>query len=278
MRSRCPDRYVPGGFLELGRQFIIRATEAPSGESSQTESENPPDTLTDHRVEVADERPQTSSLPVIPRLAVCACDDVAAGGEEDHGCLDAVSGGSVDRRRGSAEAYSHEIISFGFWAGDRNTPFPLLLVHRCRADGTDRAAPSTPQRELDSADERLSRRPPIRGRQKRGRIREGHSSSSCRAPSKRVLPWPAGTWPTRRRRGAPSPPTDLLDEARLPRRALAARPARRRRPHRHRRLPVRLPRPARRRARDAGRRRAARSTAAAGPRVITMRSTSRAST
>jgi hypothetical protein len=80
--------------LELGRQFIIRATEAPSGESSQTESENPPDTLTDHRVEVADERPQTSSLPVIPDLPVCIGEAVVVGGEEDrwleHGEVGAV--------------------------------------------------------------------------------------------------------------------------------------------------------------------------------------------
>src|SRR5947207_5163433 len=32
--------------------------------------------------------------------------------------------GAVD-----AEAYSHEVISFGFWAGDQNTPFPAYYSY-----------------------------------------------------------------------------------------------------------------------------------------------------
>ena len=65
--------------LGLGRQFISKATEVPRGESSQTKPENPPDTLTDQRVEMVDEQPQTSSLSVIHVLAVAVGDDGAAG-------------------------------------------------------------------------------------------------------------------------------------------------------------------------------------------------------
>jgi hypothetical protein len=51
--------------LGLGRQLISKATEVPAGESSQTESEKTPNTLIDHPVEVVDEQPETSSLPVM---------------------------------------------------------------------------------------------------------------------------------------------------------------------------------------------------------------------
>ena len=34
------------------------------------------------------------------------------------------------------EAYSHEVIAFGFWPGDANVPAPHVLhVHRARAGG-----------------------------------------------------------------------------------------------------------------------------------------------
>ena len=63
MRSRSPSccaRWV----LVVGRQFISKAAEAPNRDTGQTEPKNPPDTLTDPKLDKADEQPFTSSLPV----------------------------------------------------------------------------------------------------------------------------------------------------------------------------------------------------------------------
>jgi hypothetical protein len=39
------------------------------------------------------------------------------------------SAGTATTELVSAEAYSHEVISFGFWPGDRNTPFPAFYSY-----------------------------------------------------------------------------------------------------------------------------------------------------
>ena len=67
----------------------------------------------------------------------------------------------------TAEAYSHEIISFGFWAGDRptrslpTTPTP----HPSRA--SFRSSRCSPLSRVDPASERFARHPALRRRQER---------------------------------------------------------------------------------------------------------------
>ena len=59
------------------------------------------------------------------------------------------------------EAYSHELVSFGFWAGDENVPrADLLLVHGARAGRAASATAGTGRRALGRSGLGLMRDPP----------------------------------------------------------------------------------------------------------------------
>ena len=66
--------------------------------------------------------------------------------------------GPVDR-----EAYSHEVISFGFWPGDATSSGGLLVHHRTEPDGL-RQQPLEPARRTGRHRQRLARAPPLRRR------------------------------------------------------------------------------------------------------------------
>ena len=68
----------------------------------------------------------------------------------------------------SNEAYSHEVISFGFWAGDDDRRrCRLLLVHRSRTGWS--AGATAAGRRLDPVGKRIARPAPIRDRPHGGR-------------------------------------------------------------------------------------------------------------
>src|SRR4051812_33782223 len=69
----------------------------------------------------------------------------------------------------TAEAYSHEVISFGFWAGDKNNPLPAYYSYTARTRGAPDHGPSARHGLVDRASEWLARDPPLRRRQERSR-------------------------------------------------------------------------------------------------------------
>ena len=107
----------------------------------------------------------------------------------------------------TAEAYSHEIISFGFWAGDRTNPFPAYYSYTAPEPVGLRGKPFCPRRphgprkptvRSPSSATTTSGALPTRGRR---------CSSSSRARTKPAHHSRAGTSPTRQRNGARFRPT-----------------------------------------------------------------------
>ena len=109
----------------------------------------------------------------------------------------------IDADAVTQEAYSQEVISFGFWAGDdtsatpRTTPTPPPSPKAC---ATNRSRPasgssSAPARWPSSPTTRFAPRP----------TPDRRCSPSCRAPTRRAPASPAGTPRASSRPGAPAP-------------------------------------------------------------------------
>jgi Family of unknown function (DUF5996) len=86
----------------------------------------------------------------------------------------------------TAEAYSHEVISFGFWPGDANTRRSgLLLVYVSGAARPHRPPPRPPDRVLAGRADRLASDPLVRRRPRRIATRRAPGVPPVRIRSRR---------------------------------------------------------------------------------------------
>ena len=128
----------------------------------------------------------------------------------------------IEADRVTQEAYSSEVISFGFWAGDDNLGDAAFYSYTApEPDGVARAAAG--RRSVDGHRQRLARDPALRGGAVLAGPADGRCSRSCRAPTKRARARPAGTRPASSRRGARRPSSSTNCER--PPRAELGRPA-----------------------------------------------------
>ena len=113
----------------------------------------------------------------------------------------------------TAEAYSHEVISFGFWAGDRNRRFPAYYSYTApEPDGLPRQA-LRPRRPSGSPREAARWRSSATTTSGTRPTQRPSCSSSSRVPSRREARWQVGIWLARPPTGVQSRPTGPIAES-----------------------------------------------------------------
>ena len=90
------------------------------------------------------------------------------------------------------EAYSHEVISFGFWAGDQKVREPTYYSYTAPEPAACASSPSPRWRRLDRARRRLAGAASVRGGQDGSTTRGRRCSHSWRAPTRPAPTRPAG--------------------------------------------------------------------------------------
>ena len=121
------------------------------------------------------------------------------------------------------EAYSSELISFGFWAGDDNLGDAAFYSYTAPEPDGLREQPLVGG-EWSGHRQRLAGDPALRGGAHRRRTRGRRCSPSCRAPTRRARAPPAGTRSSFESTWCPTP--GQLEELRTSAAAAFGRPDR----------------------------------------------------